>query len=63
MRENKLLDQDVSIFELAKRTKNYTGAEIAGLVQSANTFGFNRVHDVMDFSKTMINLDEDHKIT
>jgi len=63
MRQNKLLDSDVIIEELAHRTKNYTGAEIAGLVQSANTFGFNRVHDVMDFSKTEIKLGEDHKIT
>ena len=63
MRQNNLLDSDVIIEELAHRTKNYTGAEIAGLVQSANTFGFNRVHDVMDFSKTEIKLGEDHKIT
>jgi len=47
---------------LAKLTKNYTGAEIAGIVQSANTFGFNRVHDVMDFTKNLVNLEEDHKI-
>eukprot|EP00477_Mikrocytos_mackini_P000464 GAHX01000494.1.p1 GENE.GAHX01000494.1~~GAHX01000494.1.p1 ORF type:complete len:751 (+),score=171.72 GAHX01000494.1:46-2298(+) len=38
LRENKLLDKDVSIEALAKRTKNYSGAEIQGVVKCAISF-------------------------
>jgi len=34
---------------VAKRTKNYTGAELEAVVKSAASFAFNRVHDVMNF--------------
>ncbi|KAI5844143.1 P-loop containing nucleoside triphosphate hydrolase protein [Tricharina praecox] len=39
---NNVLDQDVDIFELASVTKNFSGAEIGGLVKSATSFAFNR---------------------
>jgi vesicle-fusing ATPase len=42
MRENKVLDKDVDINELATLTKNFSGAEISGLVKSAASFAFNR---------------------
>ena len=42
MRDNNLLDQDVNLIELAQGTKNFSGAEIAGLVKSASSFAFNR---------------------
>lgn len=42
MRENNLLDMDVDVEELAQLTKNYSGAEIAGLTKSASSFAFNR---------------------
>lgn len=42
MRENNVLDGDVDISELSQLTKNYSGAEIAGLVKSASSFAFNR---------------------
>jgi len=39
---NNVLDQDVDIIELASLTKNFSGAEIGGLVKSATSFAFNR---------------------
>lgn len=42
MRETGKLDQDVNIAELAQRTKNFSGAEISGLVRSATSFALNR---------------------
>lgn len=33
---------DVSLQELAKETKNYSGAEIEGVVRSATSFALNR---------------------
>ena len=42
MRENKVIDNDVDLEELAATTKNFTGAEIAGLVKSASSFAFSR---------------------
>lgn len=38
MRENGLLSPDVDILELAERTKNFSGAEIEGLVKSAASY-------------------------
>ena len=34
-------------------TKNYTGAEIEGLVKSANSLALNRHHNLMDFTKNI----------
>ncbi|KAL5365426.1 P-loop containing nucleoside triphosphate hydrolase protein [Aspergillus floccosus] len=42
MRQNEIMDSDVDLFELARETKNFSGAEIAGLVKSASSFAFNR---------------------
>jgi vesicle-fusing ATPase len=42
MRANGVMDDDVDIAELAQLTKNFSGAEIAGLVKSATSFAFNR---------------------
>lgn len=42
MKENKVMQEDVDIAELAALTKNFSGAEIAGLVKSATSFAFNR---------------------
>src|SRR5258708_410300 len=42
MPQNKIMDRDVSIQELASSTKNFSGAEINGLVKSAPSFEFNR---------------------
>ncbi len=42
MRENKVMDSDVDLAELARLTKNFSGAEISGLVKSASSFAFTR---------------------
>ncbi|XJO78664.1 hypothetical protein BDV3_003069 [Batrachochytrium dendrobatidis] len=42
MRTNNLLDLSVDVAELAALTKNFSGAEIAGLIKSASSFAFNR---------------------
>ena len=42
MRENKYLSPDVSLEELAAETKNFSGAEIEGLVKSACSYALDR---------------------
>ncbi|KAJ5561400.1 ATPase AAA-type core [Penicillium sp. DV-2018c] len=42
MRMNNVMDTDVDLAELAHLTKNFSGAEIAGLVKSASSFAFSR---------------------
>jgi len=42
MRANGVMDQDVDLEELAVNTKNFSGAEIGGLIKSATSFAFNR---------------------
>lgn len=42
MRTNKVMDADVDLEELAASTKNFSGAEINGLIKSATSFAFNR---------------------
>lgn len=42
MRENNMLANDVNFKELAKLTKNFSGAEIEGLVKSATSFAINQ---------------------
>ncbi|KAI5302558.1 transport between ER and Golgi ATPase protein [Ascosphaera pollenicola] len=42
MRENRSLESDVDLDELAEKTKNFSGAEIGGLVKAAASFAFNR---------------------
>jgi vesicle-fusing ATPase len=42
MRQNELMGEDVSLPELAAMAKNYSGAEITGVIKSATSFAFNR---------------------
>src|SRR5690242_7992464 len=42
MRKNDILGSDVDFEELARLTKNFSGAEITGLVKSASSFAFYR---------------------
>jgi vesicle-fusing ATPase len=42
MRESNAIGGDVDISELAHRAKNFSGAELAGLVKSATSWAFNR---------------------
>jgi len=42
MRTNNILALDVDLDELSTLTKNFSGAEIAGLIKDATSFAFNR---------------------
>lgn len=42
MRSNKNLDRDVSLEDLARRTKNFSGAELSGLVRAATSYALSR---------------------
>ncbi|KAH9560233.1 hypothetical protein CY35_06G096100 [Sphagnum magellanicum] len=42
MKENSFLSADVDLKELASKTKNFSGAELEGLVISATSFALNR---------------------
>ena len=43
MRESKRLAKEVDLVELAERTKNFSGAEIEGLVRAAQATAMNRL--------------------
>jgi len=43
MKENGKLAQDVDIADLAAETKNFSGAEIEGLVRAATSTAMNRL--------------------
>lgn len=42
MRINAVMESDVDLHELAASTKNFSGAEISGLIKSASSFALNR---------------------
>ncbi|PKY06750.1 putative vesicular fusion ATPase [Aspergillus campestris IBT 28561] len=42
MKANGVMADDVDVAELAQLTKNFSGAEISGLVKAASSFAFNR---------------------
>jgi len=46
MREKNYLDASVSIPAIAARTKNFSGAELEGLIRSATSFALNRKVDI-----------------
>ena len=49
MRANGKLGKDVDIEELAKITKNFSGAELEGLVRAAQSCALNRLVKVNNF--------------
>ncbi|KAI6705127.1 hypothetical protein NL676_008089 [Syzygium grande] len=51
LKENSSLAPDVSLQELAARTKNYSGAEIEGVVKSAVSYALNRQLRFDDLTK------------
>ncbi|XP_062160374.1 vesicle-fusing ATPase-like [Alnus glutinosa] len=51
MKENSFLAPDVNIQELAARTKNYSGAELEGVVKSAVSYALNRQLSLDDLTK------------
>ncbi|WIA31160.1 hypothetical protein OEZ86_001171 [Tetradesmus obliquus] len=61
MQTNSFLSHDVDLPLLAERTRNFSGAEIEGLVKSAASYALNRNVDINDLHKP---LDEDNiKVT
>ncbi len=46
MTHHKKLSPDVNLEELAKKTRNFSGAEIEGLVRSAQSTAMNRMIQV-----------------
>ncbi|DBB18339.1 hypothetical protein WJX82_004385 [Trebouxia sp. C0006] len=54
MAANSFLGRDIDLWSLAERTKNFSGAEIEGLVKSAASFALNRQVDVNDLDKPVI---------
>jgi SpoVK/Ycf46/Vps4 family AAA+-type ATPase len=58
MRKNGVMADDVNLAELAALTKNFSGAEIGGLVKSATSFAFNRHVKVGQFAANDIELIE-----
>jgi vesicle-fusing ATPase len=61
MRTNGVMDPDVDLAELATVTKNFSGAEIGGLIKSATSFAFNRHVKVMVIFKRYIQSRETDK--
>ncbi|KAG2674448.1 hypothetical protein I3843_13G120800 [Carya illinoinensis] len=51
MKENSFLAPDVNLEELAARTKNYSGAELEGVVKSAVSYALNRQLSLDDLTK------------
>jgi len=51
MKASNLLDENVSLKDLAGLTKNYSGAELEGLVKSATSFALNRQIDPNNIKK------------
>jgi vesicle-fusing ATPase len=50
MRKANYLAKDVNLPDIAKRTKNFSGAEIEGLVRSATSWAFNRKINVQSLT-------------
>ena len=59
MRENKVLDDDVDLAQLAKLTKNYTGADIESMVKLACS---NALSQGLSFGNSKINVNQEHKV-
>ncbi|XLT42739.1 hypothetical protein HN873_035343 [Arachis hypogaea] len=51
MKENSFLAPDVNLQELAARTKNYSGAELKGVVKSAVSYALSRQLSLEDLTK------------
>lgn len=58
MRENGRIDAGVDLPDLAARTKNFSGAEINGLVKAASSYAFTRQVKIGDLSNPSINYDD-----
>ena len=55
LRKNNSLGNDVNLAEVAHKTKNYTGSELEGVVKSALSFAFSRIHSDQFGAKVDVN--------
>jgi len=54
MRDNNYMSEDIDLDDLASRTKNYSGAELEGVVKSAASFALNRqIADIHNLNKNI----------
>jgi vesicle-fusing ATPase len=56
MLENKYLDSKVNISKIAEITRNYTGAELAGLIRNAVSYALGRNYDLKQENKSNIKI-------
>lgn len=49
--KEKCISEDVDLVELASLTKNYTGAELEGIVKEARSYAINEIVDLKNLSK------------
>ena len=61
MRENGRLEPDVDLEELADRTKNFSGAELEGLIGCAKTFALSEAIDGGEGDKVLTELEREDK--
>lgn len=61
MRENKVLHDDVKLDELASKTKNYSGAEIEGVVKSAASFVLSESLQVLNGKASFVTDEKESK--
>ncbi|KAG9147070.1 hypothetical protein Leryth_005311 [Lithospermum erythrorhizon] len=53
MKENSFLSPDINLQEIAARSKNYSGAELEGVVKSAVSYALNRQLNMEDLTQTV----------
>ena len=53
VQESGVLDQDVSLEELAANTSHFSGAEIAGVVREAVSFSLERTVSIEQYGSTV----------
>lgn len=63
LRKNDRMDKSVSLAELAALTKNYSGAELAGVVRSAASYAMNRLVKANKKVEVATNLEDTLKVT
>ena len=64
MRNNNVMENDVDVYELARLAKNFSGAEINGLVKAASSFAFTRhikVGTMATINNDVVNIKVNHQ--
>ena len=55
MQKSGVIDGDVDLLDLASRTKNFSGSEIAKLVRGATSFGITRLGSTSNIRSLLVN--------